>query len=220
MVVDIQGVDDLYTDPAIHSISQEFGESDLGVRGMAMFFHSYKYNPVSRYLCLPEMEDPEIRHIRAESRFIRQNVDFEPIEWEVAPTPRFRGLEKMIVKPLPEAEGTSGLFEVADDRGTGSNDMLLRTKTGINRTTTAPIAGSPRVSPRVEVDDDGKVTFSAATELATPAGLALTSAATKSKALILAEVYGSLADLYDQVLSFSTSTSLATLDPLTSLFNL
>jgi elongation factor 2 kinase len=63
MVVDIQGVDDLYTDPAIHSVTEEFGDADLGVKGMALFFQSYKhhagaFNPVSQFLCLPPLEDP------------------------------------------------------------------------------------------------------------------------------------------------------------------
>jgi len=39
MVVDIQGVGDLYTDPQVHSNDLQFGDGDLGVRGFALFFH-------------------------------------------------------------------------------------------------------------------------------------------------------------------------------------
>eukprot|EP00639_Heterosigma_akashiwo_P024639 CAMPEP_0194693842 /NCGR_PEP_ID=MMETSP0295-20121207/20829_1 /TAXON_ID=39354 /ORGANISM="Heterosigma akashiwo, Strain CCMP2393" /LENGTH=300 /DNA_ID=CAMNT_0039584915 /DNA_START=25 /DNA_END=924 /DNA_ORIENTATION=+ len=42
MVVDIQGVGDLYTDPQIHSLAQTFGDGDLGDRGMALFFGSHR----------------------------------------------------------------------------------------------------------------------------------------------------------------------------------
>lgn len=38
MVCDIQGVDDLYTDPQLHSVDESRGEGDLGRRGMALFF--------------------------------------------------------------------------------------------------------------------------------------------------------------------------------------
>lgn len=42
IVVDIQGVGDLYTDPQIHTAEgTEYGDGNLGVRGMALFFHSH-----------------------------------------------------------------------------------------------------------------------------------------------------------------------------------
>lgn len=53
MVVDIQGVGDLYTDPQVHSQDSRFGDSDLGVRGMALFFVSFRRNPVCDALLLP-----------------------------------------------------------------------------------------------------------------------------------------------------------------------
>ena len=41
IVVDIQGVGDLYTDPQIHtSEGTEYGDGNLGVKGMALFFLS------------------------------------------------------------------------------------------------------------------------------------------------------------------------------------
>ena len=38
LVCDIQGVDDLYTDPQLHSADESRGKGDLGRRGMALFF--------------------------------------------------------------------------------------------------------------------------------------------------------------------------------------
>uniref|UniRef100_A0A4W3HGB2 Eukaryotic elongation factor 2 kinase n=1 Tax=Callorhinchus milii TaxID=7868 RepID=A0A4W3HGB2_CALMI len=47
IVVDIQGVGDLYTDPQIHTFSgTDFGDGNLGVRGMALFFHSHACNTI------------------------------------------------------------------------------------------------------------------------------------------------------------------------------
>ena len=43
MIVDIQGVNDLWTDPQIHSANGlDYGDGNLGLRGMALFFLSHK----------------------------------------------------------------------------------------------------------------------------------------------------------------------------------
>lgn len=53
MVVDVQGVEDLYTDPQVHSIDCRFGDGDLGHRGMALFFGTFYRNSLCDYLRLP-----------------------------------------------------------------------------------------------------------------------------------------------------------------------
>ena len=43
MVIDIQGVSDLWTDPQIHSANGlDYGDGNLGIRGMALFLLSHE----------------------------------------------------------------------------------------------------------------------------------------------------------------------------------
>ena len=170
MVVDIQGIDDLYTDPAIHSYNLSFGDADLGVRGMALFFASYgdvADNPVSRFMCLPDLEDPEKRFMRTQSSGQKhETVPYEPATWVNAPLPQTK-------VSVPGA----GLSRT----GTANSELSTPSPRGVD------------ISPRVKTDAAGNVIRSAATECATPSFLTLP---VPPKIEVLAEIYAMTADLH------------------------
>lgn len=53
LVADIQGVGDLYTDPQVLSSDYRFGDGDLGPRGMALFFKTFRHCGMSDGLGIP-----------------------------------------------------------------------------------------------------------------------------------------------------------------------
>jgi len=64
LVADIQGVGDLYTDPQVLSHDYRFGEGDLGPRGMALFFCSFRHSTLSDALGIPNfpLSRNEMKH--------------------------------------------------------------------------------------------------------------------------------------------------------------
>jgi len=80
IVVDVQGVGDLYTDPQVHSRNLSFGEGDLGMKGMALFFLSFNHSQLASALGLPvfllspvEKRNQEKQSEEREREFVRKS---------------------------------------------------------------------------------------------------------------------------------------------------
>jgi len=121
VVVDIQGVGDLYTDPQIHTASgDDYGDGNLGTKGMALFFHSHHCNDICTSLGLTmfDLSPKETQQLRG--RVTRFHKTSET---------RVRGLDELVdnkgFRRLRSDDSTSDIYSQASSRQVSECDEEL-----------------------------------------------------------------------------------------------
>ncbi|XP_022598339.1 eukaryotic elongation factor 2 kinase isoform X2 [Seriola dumerili] len=102
IVVDIQGVGDLYTDPQIHTEKgTDFGDGNLGVRGMALFFHSHMCNKICKSMGMTpfDLSPPENSQLDCTNKLLSAETVLRGCE-ELCGSPRVRTMSGSRAPPL------------------------------------------------------------------------------------------------------------------------
>ncbi|XP_006903483.1 PREDICTED: eukaryotic elongation factor 2 kinase-like, partial [Elephantulus edwardii] len=121
IVVDIQGVGDLYTDPQIHTeIGTDFGDGNLGVRGMALFFYSHACNRICRSMGLEpfDLSPKERDTVNQNTKLLQSAKTILRGTEEKCGSPRvrtFSGSRPPLLRRLSENSGDENMSDVTFD---------------------------------------------------------------------------------------------------------
>ncbi|EKX37645.1 hypothetical protein GUITHDRAFT_144911, partial [Guillardia theta CCMP2712] len=120
MIVDIQGVGDLWTDPQIHSVEDEhaFGVGNLGLTGIAKFFRTYHYNPLCEWIGLiPFQQSPSD---------LPPSIDWEEAahDWKLSDLAKKKNSQRPFIAKLCSKLGADVHFQMAKmyENGVFSDD--------------------------------------------------------------------------------------------------
>lgn len=86
VVVDLQGVDDYYTDPQVHTKGgKDFGLGNLGIKGFETFLKTHKCNAICQQLMLPSIG--LVESMAGKRRLMRGTMKAPNIEKDLATAP-------------------------------------------------------------------------------------------------------------------------------------
>ncbi|XP_057343000.1 eukaryotic elongation factor 2 kinase isoform X2 [Manis pentadactyla] len=121
IVVDIQGVGDLYTDPQIHTEKgTDFGDGNLGVRGMALFFYSHACNRICKSMGLApfDLSPRERDAVNQNTKLLQSAKTILRGTEEKCGSPRvrtFSGSRPPLLLRLSENSGDENMSDVTSD---------------------------------------------------------------------------------------------------------
>jgi len=134
LVADIQGVGDLYTDPQVLSDDYRFGDGDLGPRGMALFFHSYRSCGSSDALGIPLF--PLSRNeLKAQAKYEEEEVTLSDDELSLQSNDFMGVLDAFQKLDLNRKRRASSLLMPKDILPLNKQDTARRSNVAIRRDT-------------------------------------------------------------------------------------
>ena len=131
LICDIQGVDDIYTDPQIHSVLDEFGKGNLGATGMKAFLTRHQCNAICCFLKLP------VRELKRNDRGTQPEEGFRELLAEAAAS---------------DASGSPSLARAAGSSSSLDEPAPSSTESAAPRTTTTLPLASRRFDANGEID--------------------------------------------------------------------
>ncbi|CBY34062.1 unnamed protein product [Oikopleura dioica] len=126
MVIDIQGVNDLWTDPQIHSANGlDYGDGNLGVRGMALFFLSHTCSTLCDFFNLTKFEKHESEEIGSQLHKAVEStlasltkVESQRRRFDRTSLRHDSGMESLQEEPInPRIRHLSACSQMSDDSG-------------------------------------------------------------------------------------------------------
>ncbi len=101
LICDLQGVryDDKYvlTDPVINSVDEEYGETDIGVAGMALFFSTHKCTSFCNTLPKPSGLNDDVRSLRQAGVHKARHTSYSSEDVFDIPTRQERRMKEKLV---------------------------------------------------------------------------------------------------------------------------